>query len=88
MTDEPRTITMEEAIPILQQQSADRLVLLRLYQSYASEVSNFVTQRTNQLQRDVQEVLAAQQARNPLPDDVITEDEEEAESDEEDSDSE
>ena len=84
MTDEPRTITMEEAIPILQQQNADRLVLLRLYQSYA----NFVTQRTNQLQRDVQEVLAAQQARNPLPDDVITEDEEEAESDEEDSDSE
>ena len=46
------------------------------------------TQRTNQLQRDVQEVLAAQQARNPLPDDVITEDEEEAEADEEDSDSE
>ena len=92
MTDEPRTITAEEAIPILQQQNADRLVLLRLHEACNQDIANYVQSRTQQLNRDVAEVFAAQQARNRAESSVIPEEEpeEEAEeeSEEEDSDSE
>jgi len=88
MTDEPRTITAEEAIPILQQQNADRLVLLRLHEACNQEISNFVQSRTQQLHRDVSEVFAAQQARNRTESSVITEEDEEEAEEDEDSDSE
>ncbi len=88
MTDEPRTITAEEAIPILQQQNADRLVLLRLHEACNQDITNYVQSRTQQLNRDVSEVFAAQQARNRAESSVIPEEDEEKESEDEDSDSE
>ena len=88
MTDEPRTITAEEAIPILQQQAADRLILLRLHQSCNQDISNYTQNRVAQLESDIAEVIAAQQARNRPEESIITEDEEDSEADEEDSDSE
>jgi|TARA_B100000902_G_scaffold164379_1_gene159393 hypothetical protein len=88
MTDEPRTITAEEAIPILQQQNADRLVLLRLHEACNQDITNYVQSRTQQLNRDVSEVFAAQQARNRAESSVIPEEDAEEESEDEDSDSE
>jgi len=79
------TYTLEEAVPLLQQQAADRLVLFRLHQSCNQDIVNYITQRTAQLERDVEEVVSAAQARNRPQTDVITEepDEKEAESESE-----
>lgn len=95
MTTE-RTLTLEEAVPLLQQQSSDRLVLFRLHQSCNQDIVNYINQRTNQLERDVAEVSAATRARNQASQasspSVITtpepETDEKTESDDEDLDSE
>ena len=82
------TISAEEALPILQQQAADRLILFRLHQACTQDIVNYIEKRTQQLERDLAEVAAAAQTRSYAQTSVITpeeeiEGEEDAEVDEE-----
>ena len=83
-TEEPQTITAEEAIPLLQQQSADRLVFLRLYQACNGDI----VARQQQLERDLAEYNNSIGLRNKPQQGVIPEEDEEESDDEEESESE
>ena len=57
------TLTPEQALQALQEQSADRLVLFRLHQACTQDIVNYINQRTAQLSRDLAEVAEAQKIR-------------------------
>ena len=63
MTSEEVTLTPEQALLALQEQSADRLVLFRLHQACTQDIVNYINQRTAQLSRDLAEVAEAQKIR-------------------------
>lgn len=63
MTTEEITLTPQQALQALQEQSADRLVLFRLHQACTQDIVNYINQRTGQLSRDLAEVAEAQKIR-------------------------
>ena len=63
MTTEEVTLTPQQALQALQEQSADRLVLFRLHQACTQDIVNYINQRTAQLSRDLAEVAEAQKIR-------------------------
>ena len=62
-SEEEVNLTPEQALLALQEQSADRLVLFRLHQACTQDITNYINQRVNQLQRDLAEVAEAQKIR-------------------------
>jgi len=58
MTTEEITLTPQQALQALQEQSADRLVLFS-----TQDIVNYINQRTGQLTRDLAEVAEAQKIR-------------------------